>query len=184
MISSPFGKMSKSSEKKLTKVLLISLIILIAVMRYLDAPLRNPVSTSGIVSFELAKDLAKSQVILASWDIMARSSAGISLGTDFLFLLVYSSFIALLIHKLNEHLWKHTKMYKAGVVFIWSVFLAAFFDIIENVALIQLLLGDLQQKWSTIAYYFAILKFSLLVLSICYIVINVVFLTVKKQRPR
>jgi len=176
--------MSKPSEKILTKVLLISLIILFAVMRYFDAPLKNPVSTSGIVSFELAKDLSKSQAILTSWDAISRTSAGMSLGTDFLFLLVYTSFISLLIHKLNERLWKYSNMYKVGHVLMWSVFLAGFFDCIENVALIQLLLGDLQQKWSTMAYYFAVLKFSLLVLSIFYIVLNAVFLNVKKLGAR
>ena len=182
MIVSPFYKLSKSFEKRLTNGLLISLIILIVVMRYFDAPLKNHVSTSGIVSFELAKDLSKSQAILTSWDAIARASAGMSLGIDFLFLLVYTSFISLLIHKLNERLWKHSNMYKAGHVFMWGVFLAGLFDCIENLALIQLLLGDLQQIWSSMAYYFAILKFGLLTLGILYIIINMVLLAVKKQR--
>lgn len=38
MIVSPFYRLSKSFEKRLTSVLLISLIIIIVVMRYLDAP--------------------------------------------------------------------------------------------------------------------------------------------------
>ena len=80
---------------------------------------------------------------------------------DFLFLLVYALFISILIHTLNERLWKHTKIYTIGVILIWCMFLAALFDMVENVALIKLLLGDLQQKWSSIAYYFAIFKFSL-----------------------
>jgi hypothetical protein len=153
-------------------------------MRYFDAPLKNPVSPSGIVSFELAKDVSQSEAILASWDEIAKTAAGMSLGMDFLFLIVYSLFISLLIHALNERLWERTKMYKIGLVFIGGVFLAAFFDIIENIALIQLLLGDLQQKWSTIAYYFAILKFGLLALCVLYILINFVLLTVKNQRAQ
>ncbi len=153
-------------------------------MRYLDAPLKNSVSTSGIVSFELAKDLSKSQAILTSWNTMSTTSAGISLGIDFLFLLVYTAFISLLIHKLNEQLWKHSKMYKVGHVFMWGVFLAGLFDCIENIALIQLLLGDLQQIWSSMAYYFAVLKFGLLALGIVYIVVNLGLLAVKKQRTQ
>ena len=184
MIVSPFYKLSKTAEKRLTTILLISLLLISVVMRYFDAPLKNPVSSYGIVSFELAKDLSQSEAILTSWDAIAKTAAGMSMGMDFLFLIMYSLFISLLIHTLNERLWKHTKMYKMGLIFIWGVFLAAFFDIIENIALIQLLMGDLQQHWSTMAYYFAILKFGLVALSVLYILINFILLTVKNLRTR
>ena len=184
MFVSPFCKLTKGSEKRLTIVLLIAIVLIFTAMRYFDTPLKNPVSTSGIVSFELAKELSQSIAILTSWDALAKTSAGMSLGLDFLFLIVYSFFISLLIHRLNERLWKHSKMYNVGIVIIWCVFLAAFFDIVENTALIQLLLGDLQQKWSSIAYYFASLKFGLLALSIFFIIINLILLTVKNLRKR
>ena len=54
----------------------------------------------------------------------------------------------------------NTQIYKVGIILIYSVLLAAFFDIIE-IALIQLLLGNLIQIWSSITYYFAVSKFSL-----------------------
>ena len=63
---------------------------------------------------------------------------------------------------------------------IWSVLLAACFDVIENIALIKLLLGDLQQQWSSIAYYFAIIKFTLLAVGLLFILINSILLLVKK----
>jgi len=149
-------------------------------MRYLDGKIQNSETAQGIISFELAKDLSKSEAILNAWDMVSKTAAGMSLGFDFLFLLVYSLFISILIDTLNERLWKHTKIYTIGVILIWCMFLAALFDMVENVALIKLLLGDLQQKWSSIAYYFAIFKFSLLTLGLLFIFISSSFLIFKK----
>lgn len=172
MLKSPFHNISKTSEKKLTITLLILVIVLIASMKYFDIPLTNEVAPNGIVSFELAKELNVSKSILNSWDTQAKTSAGMSMGLDFLFLIVYASFIALLIHKLNERVWKNSKIYKLGVLLILGMYVAAFFDAIENIALIKLLLGNLQQHWSSIAFYFAIMKFLLLILGILFIVVS------------
>jgi len=150
-------------------------------MRYLDGEIQNNETAQGIISFELAKDLSKSEAILNAWNMESKTAAGMSLGFDFLFLLVYALFISILIHTLNERLWKHTKIYTIGVILIWCMFLAALFDMVENVALIKLLLGDLQQKWSSIAYYFAISKFSLLFIGILFIVLNSIISLFKKK---
>ncbi len=180
MRQSPFYNLSKKAEKKLTIVLSIFIVILIFIMRHIDTQIQNGDSTNGIVSFELAKDLSNSISILNSWNILSKISAGISLGLDFLFLIIYSLFISLIIHKLNEKLWKHKKMYILGIVLIWCMFLAAFFDIIENIALIKLLLGNPKQLWSSLSYYFAIAKFSLLAFGISYIIGNLLFIIFKK----
>lgn len=62
-------------------------------MRYLDSQIQNSETAQGIISFELAKDLSKSEVILNSWNVVSKTAAGMSMGFDFLFLLVYSLFI-------------------------------------------------------------------------------------------
>lgn len=180
MLASPYKEISKKIEGKLTVTLLVSIIILMSAMRYFDAPLKNNICTSGIVSFELANDLETSIAILTSWDIVSKTSAGMSMGLDFLFIIVYSLFISILIHLVNEKLWKDSKIYFIGILLIYCIFLAAFFDIIENIALIKLLLGDLKQKWSSIAYYFAIVKFTLLAIGILFILISSVYLLFKK----
>jgi len=180
MIQSPFYNLSEKAEKKLTIILLVFITVLIFIMHYLDIQIQNGDNTKGIISFELAKDLSKSISILNSWNILSKISAGISLGLDFLFLIIYSLFISLIIHKLNEKLWKYKKMYTMGIVLIWCTFLAAFFDIIENIALIKLLLGNLKQLWSSLSYYFAVAKFSLLAFGISYIIVNLLFIILKK----
>ena len=151
-------------------------------MRFFDASLKNEVCKSGIVSFELAKDLNMSKSILNSWDLNARTHAGLSLGFDFLFLLVYASFIALLIYNVNHALWKNKKFYKFGKAFMLLIFIAAFSDIIENIALIALLRGDLIQTWSSMAYYSAMVKFLLIAICILYLLWSWMILLFKPKK--
>jgi len=182
ILFSPFHKLKPSLEKRLTLISLIFLIGFIILMHFFDAPLKNEMSPNGMVSFELAKTLSKSEAILTSWDTLATASAKNSMMADFIFLVVYSFFIALIIHLLNKKVWKHGFVYQLGIIIGWLIFVAAFFDIIENFALVKLLYGDLQQLWSSIAYYFAVMKFGLLLLGIFFILMSLVALLFKKRK--
>lgn len=170
----------RTYKKRITIIFIITVIINIIVIRIFDSPLKNEICKSGITSFELAKDLDKTVEILDSWDTNAKISMSLSLGFDFLFLLVYSSFIALLIFNINNCLWKDKPFHKFGSLLITLIFIAAFFDVIENIALIKLLLGDLKQVWSSVAYYFAVIKFVIVLICIIYLLINWVLLLFKK----
>ncbi len=134
------------------------------------------------ISFELAKNLSESESIINSWDTTAKYAVGMSLGFDFLFLIIYSSFIALLIYNINGRLWKGRSFYSVGSIMIWSIYLAALFDIIENITLIKLLLGDLDQIWSSIAYYFASIKFVVILSCIIFIISNWLILLTNKVK--
>lgn len=169
-----------SYNRSITILLLLAVLMNIVVMRIFDAPLKNELAKHGIVSFELAKDLHETTKILDSWDVHAKNSAALSLGFDFLFLLAYSSFIALLIFNINNRLWKNSSYYKIGRFLIIMVFIAAFFDIVENIALIKLLLGDLRQIWSSVAYFFASAKFGIITICILYVLCNGLFLLFKR----
>lgn len=180
-LSSPFSRLSKSTEKRLSYTLVFSLVAVIAILKYFDSYLINEVCTGGIISFELSKDLETAISYMDSWGDLGRNAAGLSLGLDFLFPFLYSSFIALLIHKLNTRLFERKKIYNLGVILIWLLFLAAIFDLIENYGLIRLLLGDLDQLWVSVSYYFAIMKFLLILAGIIYILINFGLFLVKKR---
>ena len=182
MLQSPFSKLSRSSERNLTISLFILLVVTISAMVFFDSFLKNEVAEYGIVSFELAKDLETSKAIIDSWNEQAKIAASLSMGLDFLFLIIYASFIALLIHKLNERLWLHKSFYYIGIILVWAAFIMGLSDTIENIALIKLLLGDMQQYWSSIAYYFAILKFIILIIGMLYILLNFIYLFIKKIR--
>jgi len=83
--------------------------------------------------------------------------------------LIYSTFIALLIYKINNLFRKNFAFYKLGKLLIVAIFFATLLDVVENIALIKLLLGDLRQYWSTVAYYFAFMKFVIVAVCIVYI---------------
>lgn len=150
-------------------------------IKYFDKALQNEVAPKGIVSFELAKNIKTSEAVLNSWNVTAKSFAGLSLGIDFLFLLLYAGFIAFSIYLLNSYLWNENLiMYQTGKLMMGAIILAAVFDAIENVALIRLLTGDLKQIWSSLAYYASTIKFSLVGLSILYLLINLIIYLYRK----
>ncbi|NVK51918.1 MAG: hypothetical protein HWD85_03210 [Flavobacteriaceae bacterium] len=181
MFTSPFAKISKDTERKLTFSLTYMLILAIVVMRYFDRFLINNTTPNGILSFEFAKTVERSQEIVNSWSTLAKIYAGLSLGFDFLFLLIYSLFIALMIHKLNERLWSKKSFHRIGELLIWAIFIAAIFDVVENTCLIKLLIGSPKLYWSTIAYYFALSKFILIAFAMLYIICNSLLLLFKRR---
>ena len=150
-------------------------------LRYFNIYLDSAPAPYGILSFELAGSLDQSIEIMNSWTPLSKIFAGLSLGFDFLFLLVYTLFISLLIHKLNVRLWVGKSFYRIGEILIWSMFLTAAFDTIENVSLIKLLIGNHQQFWVSIARTFATIKFILIAIALVYLILNSVLLLLKKR---
>ncbi|MBL4604611.1 MAG: hypothetical protein JKY02_02815 [Flavobacteriaceae bacterium] len=181
-VSSPFSKFNKNQEKRLTRVLLMLTVVCIVVLKYFDQFLMNETCTGGIVSFELAEDLETASAYLNSWGEQGRIAASMSMGFDFLFPIVYTSFIALLIHKLNVRLWINHAFFKVGNLLIWAIFVAGVFDYIENVALINLLLGNMDQFWVSVSYYFATIKFSIIFIGFVYILLNFSLFLIKKRK--
>ena len=181
MFTSPFTSLSSKNEKKLTFSLLYLFIISVITLRYFNIYLDGTAAPYGILSFELAGSLDESLEIINSWSPLAKTFAGLSLGYDFLFLLIYTLFISLLIHKLNVRLWNGKPFYRIGEMLIWSMFLTAAFDAVENVSLIKLLIGSHKQYWSSVAFAFALAKFILIAISILYLISNAMILLFKKR---
>jgi hypothetical protein len=170
----------KYLNKKLV-VLGVFLIISIVIMQFFDTPLKNEVCKNGIVSFELAKEIFNTKAIINSWNKDAKASAFYSLLFDFVFILVYTSFISLMIYKINTKLWNGKSFYKVGKILIYATFIAGIFDVIENISLIKLLNGSTQQTHATLAYYFASMKFTILLIGIIYLIGSWIILLTKKN---
>lgn len=133
---------------------------LFGILRGLDLPLQTSPAPDGMVSFELAYPLEQSQAILASWNETARLTAAFGLGLDFVFILAYTSTLslALLLTNGDSTNWVRPLTSWMG----WAVFLAGVWDVIENLALWQILTGNIDPGLPKIAAICAILKFSLL----------------------
>lgn len=136
--------------------------LLLLGMTVLDRALKTPEAPVGIISFELAGTLAGAEKIMASWDGPARIQAGISLGIDFFFLVTYACALAVACRMVAARLgprlpWMET-LGAPMAVGAWS---AACLDTVENMALIQLLIGRGEGWHAVLAAGCACLKFGL-----------------------
>ena len=146
--------------------LLALTLAVLAALGEIDKPLRTAAVPWGIISFEVAGDVARARAMIASWTGTAPLYAALSLGVDYLFMVAYSTTIAL------GCLWA------AGVLgsgfgalarpLAWGQWVAAVLDAVENWALARMLLGDVADPWPQVAWWCAVPKFVLVYAGILY----------------
>ena len=157
-------------------VLLLLISAAIAFSRLLQivgTPLTTDAAPRGIISFEFAGTPERAEAILASWDERAQLHAALSLGLDYLFLLVYSTAIALSCFRAAAW-WKPRRpgLATIGAWLGWGQWLAALLDAVENYALIQLLLGHRAAIWPRLAWACAAVKFAFVLAGIAYALLS------------
>jgi len=131
--------------------------------------------TCRIVSFEFTGSLSNAREMLESWGPTGRVYAGLSLGTDYLFLVAYSIAISLgCVLASRGFLQRSGFLSAVGVIFAWAIFGAALLDSVENYALIQVLLGAKQSLWPAVARICAIPKFLIVGLGLLYVLLGAV----------
>ncbi len=160
-------------------VLLIATLAVFATISALDAPLRTAAAPNGIVSFELAGSPEQAQAILASWDASARIAAGLSLGVDYLFMVLYALTIGLGCVLVGEGLGGAPA--RLGVVLAWGQVLAAVLDAVENWALIRWLLGSRAGFWPSLAAGCATVKFALVGLGLAFVLVGAMVLLLRRR---
>ena len=188
----PLEFVSSNYRKRFFFTFLFLTVILFAIFRVIDQPLRTPVSPNGIVSFELARTQAQAQSIMDVWTgrIVIFSDgekqnampvqpdepftytpiptihASFGLGIDYLFMPVYA--FALAFGTLLAA-GRHSGWLKSlGAVAGYGAFAASLFDAVENYALLTILLGTVESPYPEIAFYCASVKFGLLVFGLIY----------------
>jgi hypothetical protein len=161
-------------------------VVLFAVFRVLDEPLRTAAAPNGIVSFEFAGLPDQAEVIVSSWNettplgfpqILGGYSetspvvyAAFGLGLDYLFMPVYS--LALSLGTLLAA-GRHAGWLKSlGAVAGWGAFGAAIFDAVENYALWRVLSGDIISPYPEIAAVCAVVKFFLISWGLLYAIVG------------
>jgi len=172
-IPDPFLWLSSVARKRLwLGSLVISATSLLA-MTVLDVALKTPAAPSGIISFQFAGDFAHAQQILSSWGAEVQVHAALSLGLDYLFLVVYALFISIAcVHIANILKLRLPIMAAAGFFLAWAQFLAALLDAVENYALIRLLLGSQQKLYPSMAWGCALIKFTLVGMGLAYLLVG------------
>jgi hypothetical protein len=182
-IPQPYQWLSARQQAHLFAVLAPAAIVLTLVLNALGQPLRNEVAPMGIISYELAGSLAQAQDILASWGSDGQVVAGLSLGTDFLYLVVYPMAIGLgclLVGRGLRPRWP--VLAGIGTALAWGLLLAGALDAVENIALIRVLLGSQQALWPVVARWCAVAKFLIVALGLLYVVAAGVLLLLSRAR--
>jgi len=164
-------------RRRLFFTLLLLTLILFAVFRVLDQPLRTPAAPNGIVSFELARTPEKAFQVMVSWtpinfqgpDILRIRGylyAAFGLGLDYLFMPMYA--FALAFGTLLAA-GRHSAWFKSlGAAAGYGAFAAALFDAVENFALLHILSGEFQSAYPALAATCATIKFGLLIFGLIY----------------
>ena len=175
------GLISKYYTKDLLIISAILTLLVFLALRIYDEPLHTSAAPNGIVSFEFAYNIDSAMEILYSWDSNAKMNAGLSLGIDYLFLVVYSLFFSISVYLIAQKFDnKFDLMKKLGIALAVLLIIAGLCDAIENYALIKLLLGSENSIFPLTAYYFASLKFVIIGLALFYILSSFILLQVSK----
>jgi len=180
-MSDPFKWLSWTAQRWVLLISILLSLALLIVMHSLDGHLITAASPRGIVSFELSGSIESAAQILKAWGPQGKVYAALSLGLDYLFLIVYALFISLSCVRMAEYFrqrgW-HLAIWGLGLA--WAQFLAAFLDAIENAALINLIFDSQRDSWPTIARYCALVKFGIVGLGLAYILSGLLFMIIMK----
>jgi len=140
----------------------VATLTLAAALVWLDQQLVTPASPQGIIGLELAGTPDKARLIIDSWGLDGLHYAVWSLLLDFPFLISYVVLFVCL-----------TRLIDSPVknLLIGGFVLAGLCDLIENLALLQLLSGKLSITYTQTAFWCASVKFGLLVFGWGYLLI-------------
>jgi hypothetical protein len=132
--------------------------------------LMRPFTPSNIVQFELAKTVDSAQQIIGDWGEEGISKARLSIYLDFVFIILYAWAISLGC-KVSAAFSANQNLVRAGGFFSRVIWFAGSCDIIENTAML-FTLSEINELTVSMAFYFAVFKFSIVVLALILIFIS------------
>ncbi|MBW1680841.1 MAG: hypothetical protein JRJ83_05230 [Deltaproteobacteria bacterium] len=169
----PYTWLSPGARRRIFRYAVLLTLALMAAIHLLDQPLKTKPAPSGIVSFELARTVSRSQEILKSWGPEERIYAGLSLGLDYLFLVAYATAISLgSVFVARSFQGKAGGFAKVGFCLAWAQLAAALLDGVENYALVRVLLGSGAGLWPGLSWACALVKFLLVGLGVFYLILG------------
>ena len=153
---------------KLNRIFVVSVIVTLAWM-ILMGSLVKPLNSKEIVAFELAKTPEVATAILKEWqanDLIGNARKSIYL--DFVFLVLYSLSIGIGCVMLPTFSGSGV-LVRSGLVLSRIVPIASCCDVIENLAMLKTLSGSITSLSVTIAFWFAVIKFLIVALSLLFL---------------
>jgi hypothetical protein len=159
-------------------LLLVGLALLYVIARWPMAAanqvFHNDLLPLGIISFELATDPARSQLMLDSWNTQQVSAVLRHTTFDFLYLVAYGGLISLLVENVARG-FSHEALLKAGAILSWAAVLAAALDAVENLGILAILEQGAVSPWPQLVALFAGLKFMLVIPALLYLLLMAPF---------
>ncbi|OGO31091.1 MAG: hypothetical protein A2Z16_15525 [Chloroflexi bacterium RBG_16_54_18] len=183
-MNNPVLFISPKFRKRVLVISMMAALALLALLNVVNRQLISSASPYGIISFELAGTLDSAQKILAGWGETDRLIAAFSLGLGYVFMLAYPLAIGLACSWIAEELALHHHPHAAfGIRLAWAQGLAALLDAIENISLMEVLLGIEIALWPRIAQICAAFKFVLVISGLLYALYGLVsYLVVSRQK--
>jgi len=151
-----------------------------AALMFVDQDLRTEACPLGIVSYELAFDPSVARAMVESWAATPRGlqSAGLSLGVDYLFMLLYATGLSLLTVRVAERFGDaQARARGLGALAAWGFLGAGLMDAVENFGLSVVYLGGGGSWAAPLAGACASVKFALLGVGGLYLLVATVATT-------
>lgn len=152
-------------------LILLSILTSIA-LNNIDSGLRSGATPHGIVSFEFCAYMSSCDDALSQWGETGRALAMLSLGMDYLFLILYPGLIFTGLLLVSSHVPRN--LFRPTMAIAWSCPAISLADAIENYALIQIILSESGSCYGLLASVFATIKFVLLGITLLWLLIAIV----------
>lgn len=146
----------------------------------IDAHIRVPSSPMGIVSYELCAYQNACRQMVEGWTPFQQLMTALSLGVDYLFMLVYPAAIWLALLLLAPKLPARLQRFTIGSA--WSAWVAGLTDAAENYCLAQMLLSPGASEYAWPASIFATIKFSFVGFTLVWLILS--YLAFVLPQPR
>jgi hypothetical protein len=137
-------------------------------------------SPNNIVQFELAGTTSVASAIITDWKPEGVAMARTSTYLDFIYIILYSAAISLGCRVAGRYSKKEV-MAKLGIGFAILTLIAGGCDVIENIAMLKSLQAVTQTTVS-VAYYFAIAKFTILITALLFVMTAFAIGALRKNR--
>jgi hypothetical protein len=163
VLSNPIAAVPSIVRARAGISLFLATVLLAAVLGFTGRRLKTEVAPGGILSFELAGTLSTARAIVRSWQPSLIPVVSLSLGLDFLFIPLYSTFGALIVFWVSDRLrGAYSILASGGVVLGWLMWVAALCDCGENICLLIGLQGEPVSPFPEAARVFSSIKFGLI----------------------
>jgi hypothetical protein len=171
-------------KKILIPLFLLGTAFMMYIMTETSALLKTPATRFGIINLELASDTIKTTAIIKAWSPTTGSDkieiAKINTYWDLLFLFFYAGLLYLLCSFIAAN--TVGIISKAGYLIANAAILAGIADVMENTGMLFSLNGLISPMVSFCTAFFSVIKWSLVVIAVLYIITGLLVLVYRKKK--